>query len=774
MYARDNWEMSITDKRLAVWICQGCDIGKSLDVEALGKVAAEECGADSCRSHPFLCGDQGVELIKKEIGQGAGALVVAGCSPRFNVDTFTFDGCFTDRVNIRELVVWSHPPNDEDTQMLAEDYLRMGIARAKKAEVAEPFDLPWAHWAEIDKTILVVGGGQSGITAALEAARAGYRVVVVEKEAQLGGRLRGFSRLFPKKPPYRELEPVDLESRISEIERNDLIEVHRGATIERISGQPGQFDVSIRTNGATTEFRAGAIIQATGWTPYDASRLGHLGYGCPNVITNVRMEELAASGKITRPSDGKPARRIAFIQCAGSRDQEHLPYCSAVCCRVTLKQALWARELDPETQAFVLYKDIRTPGQYEDFYRRVQEDAGIFFTKGEVVAVKETADHNLAVDVEDTLIDKQIRIEADLVVLATGMVPAAADGEAIRQFRDARAIIEKGEAGAQLEAAKVTVEELQHVDGTEVLHLSYRQGPDLPVLKYDFPDSHFVCFPYETRRTGIYAAGCVRAPNDSDVCREDATGAALKAIQSVELASRGAAVHPRWEDRSYPDFFMQRCTQCKRCTEECPFGTLDEDEKGTPLLNVTRCRRCGICLGSCPERIISFQDYSIQIVSSMIKSVEIPDEFEEKPRLLGLLCENDAYPALDLAGLNRIQHSAFIRFIPVRCLGAVNVVWITEALSHGYDGILLVGCKSGDDYQCHFISGSELMGTRGDNIREKLNQLAMSEKRVHVEQLSISEFRKLPEIIDEFAEQIQQIGMNPFKGLPSFGLGGGI
>jgi quinone-modifying oxidoreductase subunit QmoB len=431
---------------------------------------------------------------------------------------------------------------------------------------------------------------------------------------------------------------------------------------------------------------------------------------------------------------------------------------------VTLKQALLARELDPDTQAYVLYKDIRTPGQYEDFYRRTQEDPGIFFTKGEVVSVKESGDGNLVVDVEETLIDKHIQIEADLVVLATGMVPASADGEAIRQYRDALAVIEKGEAGAQLEMAKETAEKLKEHEGTDILHLTYRQGPDLPMLKYQFPDSHFICFPYETRRTGIYAAGCVRAPGDTDACREDAMGAALKAIQSVKLASGGLTVHPRWEDRTYPEFAMQRCTQCKRCTEECPFGTLDEDEKGTPMPNITRCRRCGICLGACPERIISFMDYSIDIVSSMIKSVEIPDEFEEKPRLLGLLCENDAYPALDVAGMNRAQHSAWIRFIPVRCLGAVNTVWIADALSRGYDGILLVGCKSGDDYQCHFVRGSELMGTRGDNIREKLTALALEEERVRVEQLDISEFEKLPQIINEFAEEIEEIGMNPFKG----------
>lgn len=750
--------MEVKDKKVAVWLCQGCDIGDSVDVEALEKVATDECDAASCRTHKFLCGEEGVELIKKDIQDGANTLVVGACSPRFNTDTFAFDGILTDRVNLREFVAWSHPPNDEDTQMLAEDYLRMGMARAQKAEVPEPADF------EIDKTILVVGGGQSGMTAALEASRAGYEVVLVEKEPQLGGWLKEFPRLFPKKPPYRDPEPVDLAPRISQIEQDERITVHLGATVNSIAGQPGQFDVSVQTNGTATEFRVGAIVQATGWKPYDANKLGHLGYGrCANVITNVEMEKLTASGALKRPSDGKAAKKVAFIQCAGSRDEDHLPYCSAVCCRVTIKQALMARELDPDAQAFVLYKDIRTPGQYEDFYRRAQEDAAIFFTKGDVVGVEEIQDGDLRVEATDTLLGEKIHIDADLVVLATGMVPTAADGEAVRKLQDAHAIIAKGEEGAQLDAAKETAETLGHHEGTDILRLGYRQGPDMPVLRHGFPDSHFICFPYETRRTGIYVAGSVRAPNDAEMCGDDAAGAVLKAIQCLELASQGKVVHPRWGDMSYPDFFLQRCTQCKRCTEECPFGTLDEDEKGTPQPNITRCRRCGICLGACPERIVSFKDYSVEIVSSMIKASEIPDEFEEKPRLLGLLCENDAYPALDIAGLQRIQHNAFIRFIPVRCLGSVNVVWIADALSRGYDGILLVGCKSGDDYQCHFIHGSGLMATRGENIREKLQALALEEERVRLEELSIADYHKLPQIINEFAEQIEEIGLNPFK-----------
>jgi quinone-modifying oxidoreductase, subunit QmoB len=239
----------------------------------------------------------------------------------------------------------------------------------------------------------------------------------------------------------------------------------------------------------------------------------------------------------------------------------------------------------------------------------------------------------------------------------------------------------------------------------------------------------------------------------------------LKAIQCVEMTSRGEAVHPRAGDKSYPSFMMQKCTQCKRCTEECPFGVLNEDEKGTPLLQETRCRRCGICMGACPERIVSFKDYSVSIVGSMIKAVEVPDEYEEKPRILALMCENDAVPALDLVGQHRLPFNPYVRVVPVRCLGAVNIVWITEAISAGYDGIMLIGCKYGDDYQCHFVKGSELAASRGDNVREKLEQMAIENERVELHQLEISEYQQLPKIFEDFMEVLEEYGMNPFKGM---------
>ncbi|MEJ2720703.1 MAG: hydrogenase iron-sulfur subunit [bacterium] len=486
------------------------------------------------------------------------------------------------------------------------------------------------------------------------------------------------------------------------------------------------------------------------------------------MITNVQMEEMTASGGIKRPSDGKPIRSIAFIQCAGSRDQDHLPYCSAVCCRVSLKQAMYVREQYPDAKIYIIYKDVRTPAQFERFYANVQEDDGVFLTKGEIANVTKESDGLIGVEVTETLQGEDIKVKADVVVLATGMVPTTKVEvkTAEEEAAEAEAAAASGEptqekgmtADGKKEAASAEI-------GAKILNLSYRQGTDLPTLKYGFPDSHFICFPYETRRTGIYAAGCVRAPIDMASSVSDAYGATLKSIQAVEAISRGEGLHPRAGDLSYPDFFMQKCTQCKRCTEECPFGAIDEDDKGTPLPNPFRCRRCGVCFGACPERIISFKNYTVNMMSQTIKSIYIPDEFEEKPRILCFACENDAIPAMEMAGMLRLQYNAMIRVIPLRCLGSMNAVWVGDALASGFDGVLLFGCAKGDDYQCHFVRGSELAGYRMGNVQEKLKQLALEEERVELHELAISDYHKIPKIMDDFLKLIEEVGPNPYKGM---------
>lgn len=708
-------------KRIGVYICTGCGIGESLDTEALCDIV-KKGNTMFCNKHPVLCSEDGLASINKDItGNELNCIVIAACSPRVHTEKFNFHpSVIVERVNIREQVVMCHPPDNEDTQMLAEDSIRMGIAKAQNISIQEPY-----IGDQLSSDILIVGGGITGITSAIEGAKAGYDITIVEKETSLGGWANKLYKQLPQENPYTELEEPEISRKIKDLEKYQNIKAHTSSVIREITGQPGMFDVVIEEDGTVKNIRVGSIVMATGWKPYDASKLTEYSYGMnKNVITSVEFEELARNNNITRPSDNKKANSILFIQCAGSRDEKHLPYCSSFCCATSLKQAKYARDLNKDSSVFIVYKDIRTPGLYEHFYKEIQQVEQIFLTKGEVTQIKEEGGIS-EVLVENTLLGENIILKIDLVVLATGMTPA----------------------------------------NSEELNLKYRLGKGLPALKYDFPDSHFICFPYETRRTGIYAAGTIRAPMDIMSCKEDACGAMLKAIQCIECVKRGESVHPRSGDKTYPDLFMDRCTDCKRCTEECPFGSYDETEKGTPLPHPNRCRRCGICLGACPERIISFSDFSIESISSMIKAVKIPDEFEEKPRILAFVCDNDAYPAFDMAGYKKLEYSPYVRIIPVRCIGSVNKIWISDALSQGFDGILLIGCKPGDDYQCHFISGSELTDTRAENFRETLETMMMEPERIHTEVLEINEYNKIPDIINDYIKTIETIGPNPFKGM---------
>jgi quinone-modifying oxidoreductase subunit QmoB len=383
---------------------------------------------------------------------------------------------------------------------------------------------------------------------------------------------------------------------------------------------------------------------------------------------------------------------------------------------------------------------LRTPGSGEDFYRSAQAQ-GITFTKGTVSAVEPNG-KRCRVTFRDLILAEDVVIDdADLVVLATGQVPNS--GVNIEQPDD---------------------QDANGVKPVSILNLSYRQGKDLPQLRHGFSDSHFICFPYETRRTGIYTAGPVRRPMDIAQATEDATGAALKAIQAIENAQLGRGAHPRSGDLSYPIVRLEGCTQCKRCTVECPFGAIDEDEKSYPVFNESRCRRCGTCMGACPVRVISFENYSVDTVGAQIKAVEIPDESEGKPRILVLACENDAYPALDMAAMQRHDYSAFVRVIPVRCLGSVNAIWVTDALNGGWDGIMLMGCKHGDDYQCHFVKGSELAATRMSKIDDTLKQLALETERVATYEVAITDLARVPQLIADYAKVIERIGLSPMKG----------
>jgi len=746
------------EMKIGAYICNGCGLGDRLDAGQLETTATRDGKAQICQQHDFLCSEAGVKMIQDDIdNEGVNRVVIAACSRRAKTDAFNFDNVSIHRANLREGVIWVRPDTDdmqETTQEMADDYIRMACAEAKYSKIPEK-----SGEQGINKNILIVGGGVAGMKAALEASKAGYPCTIVEKSGALGGATAQLYKKIPTKAPYTDPEDNGVDEMIAAVEADSNITVHLNSTTTKIAGAPGRFAADISAESGSTKTKDfGAIVQASGFTPYDANKLPEFAYGKnKDVVTQMELEALAKEangGAIKRPSDGKEVSSVLFIQCAGQRSKKegHLEHCSGYCCSASIKQAMYFKDQNPAIDTTVLYTDMRTPGAGgENFYRSGQQK-GVIFTKGIASEVVDGA--SPTVKFKDLILDEDIDLEVDMVVLATGMVPNSGQPTRSELTDQENEDKESEKAGEEVEI---------RVDVESILNLDYRQGKDVPHMANGFADSHFICFPYETQRTGIYTAGPTRRPMDSYQAMEDAVGAAMRAISEAENAGLGRAAHPRVGDLSFPTFRKEGCTQCKRCTVECPFGAINEDEKGYPIYNESRCRRCGTCMGACPVRVISFENYSVDTVGQQIKAVDIPDEFDEKPRFLVLACENDAYPALDMAAQNRLEYSAFTRIVPVRCLGSTSLSWITDSLNSGFDGIILMGCPSGDNYQCHFVKGSLMAQERMSKVGDTLESLNLEKERVQTFEISITDIHRVPQIINEMAETIEQIGMSPFK-----------
>ena len=437
--------MAIEERKYAAYLCKGCGIGEALNMADLAKCATREAKLGMVKEHDVMCSPEAIEMIKQDIAnEGVNCIAIAACSPRVKYEEFDFPGCIVERVGLRELVAWTHEPaeKDKETQNLAEDYLRMYGAKIKKTNLPEPFKFE----EELSKTILVIGGGAAGLAAALYAARNNYEVVLVEKEAELGGYGAKLHRSTPTGYPFTQLVESPVLAKIKEVEAESNIRIMTNTEVLKAEGQPGLLDVTLNTQGSEETMRIGAVVMAAGWKPYDPGKLGKYGYGAsPDVITGIQMEEMAKNGRIVRPSDGKAPESVAFVLCAGQRDPDHLPYCSDVCCAASVKQALYVRQANPNAHAMILYKDIRIPGQMELFYKEAQTDPGVMLTKAEVTGVEPVPGGKLRIAAKDTLLGEDVLFEADLVVLATGMVPVTTD--------------------------------------EPVLQLGYRQGPGLPDLE---------------------------------------------------------------------------------------------------------------------------------------------------------------------------------------------------------------------------------------------------------------------------------------------------
>jgi len=358
-----------------------------------------------------------------------------------------------------------------------------------------------ARIQNIKRHIMVVGGGITGMTAAIEAAHTGYQVTLIEKSNALGGTAAKLCKRTPIHTPYISPEHTDIDALVKMLENDNTVTIYLNSVISSYGGTPGHFDINISSDSNTRTISCGSIIQATGQTEYDANQLTEFNYADdPDIITQLEMETLAkeANGSvIKRPSDGKEVKNVVFIQCAGQRSNKkgHLPYCSGHCCNTSIKQAMYFKDNAEQTatgssidlQTTILFTDLRTPGVSGESFYHSGLSKGITFRK----AIVSSINSNRKVLFNDLILDDDDSIDADLIVLATGIIP----------------------------------------------HSSLNN-------ESAFSASDIIGFPYKAHHSGIYPAGSTRYPMNIQQAQEDATVATLKAIQIIE---KDIATYPRTE-----------------------------------------------------------------------------------------------------------------------------------------------------------------------------------------------------------------------------------
>jgi heterodisulfide reductase subunit A len=613
--------------RVGVYVCHcGGNISDVVDVEKVAAAAAELPEVAVARTNPFMCSDPGQAAILEDIQkEGLNRIVVASCSPKLHELTFRgvlkragLNDFLYEHANIREQVSWVHHALPQEATRKAVRLVAAAVAKAARLQPLKPIRVAAYNHA------LVVGGGVSGLKAALDLSRRGVRVTLVEREPVLGGQVANLDRVYPTEESARDLILPLVEA----VVRDPLVEVLTQAEVEVAAGSIGDFRVAIRRRGmvadgsgaapgltyrpfegcrlkgtppppSTVELSVGSIVMATGFRHYEP-RPGEYGYGeRPEVITLPRLIQILSP---EGPTEGKlvwhnrPVKSIALIHCVGSRQIPgiHAPdregtlneYCSRVCCTATLQAANEIKERFPGTQVYEFYRDIRTYGRgHEEYYEQASKQGCLFFRfepedPPVVEAAANGSEHPLVVRVKDTLTwQEELEVEVDLVVLAVGMEP-------------------RGLAKLQ-ETLKLPV------------------GSDRFLLEV-----HPKLRPVEVSVGGVTLAGTSQGPKD---ITESCASASAAAAKTAALLCRG---HVELEP-FVAEVDLARCDGCGECLGECGYeGAIDlvepEGEAGPVKkaeVHPSLCRGCGACAAVCPQRAIHVAGCTLDQYEAMVDAL---------------------------------------------------------------------------------------------------------------------------------------------------------
>jgi heterodisulfide reductase subunit A len=567
-------DVSLDEPRIGVFVCHcGINIASVVDVEAVRDYAATLPNVAHVENSLFACSQDAQGLIKERIKEhNLNRVVVASCTPRTHEPTFQetikeagLNKYLFQMANIRDQGSWVHQNEPEAATQRAKDQVRMAIASASLQPPLREFDLP------VTKAGLVIGGGVAGMEAALGLANQGYQVHLVEKKDILGGHARKLNETWAGEPikPY-------LDDLVAKVENNSLIEVHLNSQVTNVKGFVGNFTSTISTEGRDTEVPHGATVIAMGGHSFKPKEYF---YGeNPRVLLSLEMDQ-ALREKNPLLSDAKTA---VFIQCVGSRIPER-PYCSRVCCTHSVENAIQLKELNPEMEVFILYRDMRTYGSRERLYKEAREKGVVFirFDLENAPQVEQLPDGRLKVKVRDPILGLPMTMETDILGLASAI------------------IVKDQEQLAQL--YKVPLNN----DGF-------------------FLEAHMKLRPVDFATDGVFVAGLAHYPKPIDEAIAQAKAAASRAaVVLAQDAIRAGGVVAQID--------AETCVGCQACVGVCPFGAIEYiADKDVCEVNQALCKGCGTCAANCPSECITLFGFSHkQIYTQVDEALKELEEMEE-------------------------------------------------------------------------------------------------------------------------------------------------
>jgi len=696
--------------KIGVFVCHcGFNIGGVVDVPAVVEYAKTLPNVVCVEENLYTCSSVGLSLIKECIEKhNLNRVIVASCTPATHEPLFRktceeagLNKYLFEMVNIREHSSWVHMHYPKEATEKAKDLIRMAVAKATYLQPQIEPEL------EINPSTLVIGGGIAGMTAAMSLARQGFTVHLAEKEAELGGMLRYLHKLQPTERDASEV----LQEAITAVKVNTNIHLYMSTLVKEIDGFIGNFDVTLQKGGSNQleQINVGTIIVATGADVFKPVEM----YGYKeneNVVTQLELEQLLKKGELKEP------KKIVMVQCVGAREKTGRTYCSRICCMVALNNALLLKKLYPDAEINILFRDLQTYGEYEDFCREARENFINFirYDPDRPPKITSKPDGKLTVTVYDAYLGADIELSSDLVVLSTPLV--------------------QHEEGRKLSAV-----------------LKVPLGAD-----GFFFEAHPKLRPVDFMSDGIYVCGTAHGPKDVTESITQAYATASRAGIPMALGKIKAGAIKATVDKEI-------CVNCDACEVSCIFNAVEAEPFGLPSIVEANCKGCGVCAAECPMgamQLVHFTDEQIiAAIEALFKPKKPASSAEDfEPTVLCFACQWCSYGAADLAGVSRIQYPPNVRILRVPCSGRVDVLHILKAFQNGADGVIVTGCHIGD---CHYIDGNVKAKDRIRVLKKSLSVLDIDSERLELGFASSSEGQKFATMMTDFVEKIRKLGPNP-------------